>query len=46
VTNSKNFLLLLTEGVLERPFVQVEIRAALKAKNNIILVSSTYLSLY
>jgi hypothetical protein len=38
VRNSRNFLLLLTEGVLERPYVQLEIRTALAQKKNIILV--------
>eukprot|EP01116_Phalansterium_solitarium_P005825 TRINITY_DN1796_c0_g1_i1.p1 TRINITY_DN1796_c0_g1~~TRINITY_DN1796_c0_g1_i1.p1 ORF type:complete len:243 (+),score=23.20 TRINITY_DN1796_c0_g1_i1:354-1082(+) len=38
VRNSRTFLLLLTEGVLERPFVQKEILAALGANKNIILV--------
>jgi bisphosphoglycerate-dependent phosphoglycerate mutase len=38
VKNSKNFLLLITEGALERPFVQKEIIAAVKNEKNIILV--------
>ena len=38
VKNSKNFLLLITEGALERPFVQKEIIAAVNYKKNIILV--------
>jgi len=38
VKNSKNFLLLLTEGVLERPWVQFEIKTAMQQKKNIILV--------
>jgi hypothetical protein len=38
VKNSKNFILLITDGVLERPWVQFEIRAALKCNKNIILV--------
>jgi len=38
VNRSGNMLLLITEGVLERPFVQKEIRAAVKYKKNIILV--------
>jgi len=38
VRNSKNFLLLITEGVLERPFVLKEIRAALENKKNIIVM--------
>ena len=38
VRNSKNFLLLITEGVFERPFVQLEIQTALESNKNIILV--------
>jgi hypothetical protein len=38
VENSKNVILLLTAGVLERHWVQEEIRAALKFQKNIILV--------
>jgi len=38
VKNSKNFLLLITEGVLERPWVQVEVRVAMEQKKNIILI--------
>jgi hypothetical protein len=38
VKNSTNLLLLITEGVLERPFVQKEIRSALAYQKNIIVV--------
>jgi len=38
VRDSKYFCLLITEGVLERPYVQMECRAALKAGKKIILV--------
>jgi len=38
VSKSKNFVLLITDGVLDRPFVQLECKAALQMKKNIILV--------
>jgi len=38
VSKSRNVILLITDGVLERPFVQKEIRAAVRMKKNIILV--------
>jgi len=38
ILKSKNVILLITEGVLERPFVQKEIRTAMLHKKNIILV--------
>jgi hypothetical protein len=38
VINSRNFLLLITEGSIDRPFVQKEIRYALNNKKNIIIV--------
>jgi len=38
VARSKHFVLLITEGVLERPFVQVECRTALKLNKNLVLV--------
>jgi len=38
VINSRNFLLLITEGSIDRPFVQKEIRYALNSKKNIIIV--------
>jgi len=38
IAKSRNIILLITEGVLERPFVQKEIRGALALKKNIILV--------
>ena len=38
VKASRNFLLLITEGVMERPFVQLECKTALNQKKNIVLV--------
>jgi len=38
VKGSRNFILIITEGALERPFIQLEIRAAIKYKSNVILV--------
>ena len=38
VIESRNFLFLITEGAIDRPFVQLEIRTALQHKKNIILV--------
>jgi len=38
ISKSRNIILLITEGVLERPFVLKELRAAVQCKKNIILV--------
>lgn len=38
IKKSRNFILIITEGTLERPFIHKEIRAALKYDKNIILV--------
>jgi hypothetical protein len=38
VANSKNIILLVTEGAIERPFVQLEVVAAIKNHKNVIVV--------